>query len=180
MHILVLPRMKPYILLLLLVSTSGYVQSQKKLGIAVMGMLNQTQYDITKRQNRFGVGMGATAYYKLLPKLRIAVEANKALFGGTKEFIVINGQPLYPKEAVSSLYAGIMYPLSFPLSMGSYIGFHAMNGKSNQGLRQTASIAFSKKEKFFLRISFDHIFQKNELRSGDFGFWGYAVVARIF
>jgi hypothetical protein len=154
--------------------------AQKKTAFSIVGTLHQTQYDINKSQNAFGIGMGAKFSYKVAPKLLLDAELGKALFSGTKELIVINGKALNSKYGITQRYLGLQYPIIFPLSLASHWGHYSLDGESHHGFRQSALLAFSKKEKIHLRISFDHVFQDHELREGDWGYWSSGLVIRLF
>ena len=156
------------------------LQAQKKTVFSIVGSLHQTQYDISKSQNAFGLGIGGKFSYRLAPKLLLDAEVGKALFGGTKEMVVINGKPLNPKYGITHRYLGLQYPIIFPLSMASHWGHYSLDGESHHGFRQSALLAFSKKEKIHLRISFDHVFQNHELMEGDWGYWSFGLVVRLF
>lgn len=164
----------------LLFISSMPLPAQKKTAFSIVGSLYQTQYDITKQQNAFGLGIGGKFSYRIAPKLLLDAEIGKAVFGGTKDLTIINGKPLFAKDGITNYYLGLQYPIRFPLSMGSYWGHYSIDGESHHGLRQSALLAFSKKEKIHLRISFDHIFQDHELREGDWGFWSSGLVVRLF
>lgn len=166
--------------LCLLLIGSIPIQAQKKTVFSIVGSLHQTQYDITKRQNSFGLGIGGKFSYRLSPKLLLDAEVGKAIFSGTKELIVINGKPLYSKYGITHAYLGLQYPITFPLSMASHWGHYSLDGESHHGFRQSALLAFSKKGKIHLRISFDHVFQDHELREGDWGYWSSGLIIKLF
>lgn len=172
--------MKYYFLLIL--TSIVFINSfaQKKLSFSLCGVYNRTQYDITKSQNAFGIGIGGKINYRLSAFLSLDIEGSGSFFGGTKETIIINGQVLHSKNGIKSIYTGIQYPIIFPIRMSSQYGFHTIAGERNHGVRQAILVALSKKERFFLRASFDHVFQSNPLKKGDWGFWGYSFVARLF
>ncbi|MBL0884332.1 MAG: hypothetical protein IBJ16_13480 [Chitinophagaceae bacterium] len=164
----------------LLFISSMPLPAQKKTAFSIVGSLHQTQYDISKRQNAFGLGIGGKFSYKLARKLLLDVEVGKSIFSGTKELTVINGKPLYSKYGITHAYLGLQYPIIFPLSLASHWGHYSLDRESHHGFRQSALLAFSKKEKIHLRISFDHVFQDNELRKGDWGYWSSGLVVRLF
>jgi|GEM_PF-2302205 len=176
--------MKPYYLIILvciLITHHGSSQSApKKWSFSVFGQINDTRYDKVTRQNAWGMGGGIKIEYNWRKNLGLFIEGSSFIFGGTKELHVINGEHYRPKDGVESLHTGLQYRLFGPVKMATSFGPSFSLGNTDWGFRQSLLLSGNKKETVHLRFSFDHVFQDNHLINRDFGYFGYALLVKLF
>lgn len=176
--------MKPYyhiIIACLLLTHDGFSQSApKKWSFSVFGQINDTRYDKIARQNAWGMGGGIKVEYRWRKNTDLFLEGSSFLFGGTKEQWIINGEYYHPKDGVESLHTGLQYRLLGSVKMATSFGTCFSLGNTDWGFRQSILLSGNKKETVQLRFSFDHVFQDNHLINSDFGYFGYALLVRLF
>lgn len=179
--------MKYYLICIsiLLLFKESYSQTNKKtqqrtFSVSLFGQVNSMLYDRTKGQNGQGFGGGIQVAYKLNRSSAVFIEGLASIYGGTKEIRVINGQALIPKDEVNSIHAGYKYRVSGPLFMSTSTGTYYFLNKTAFGFRQVAYLYFSEKQRAAFRLSFDHVFQENNLYTSNFGMLGYAFLIKLF
>lgn len=172
---------KIYFILSLLITTTCFSQTERKVSSFLSFGANNTIYDRTITNNAVGFGFGLQTLISTKTKLRPLLEINADLFAGTKElYLTPDETPIDAKSEMLGLYAGAQYQATNRLFISTTIGSSRFNGNLHFGFRPSIGFYPTQSKKWTLRTSFTHIFQRDAISNESFGYLSLALAAKLF
>lgn len=180
-----LARMKNILCLMALVFCGEMIHAQQKnklpgISVTAKAQVVNMLYDRTRQQNGTGFGGSVQIAVPINQKIKAFMEGTAFALGGTKDILIINGEPLIPKDAINSIHAGITYRIANTCWINTSAGPSFFLNETKLGFRQAIQIFTSKKEKLGFYCSFDHVLRENSLYSSNFGYLSFGLMVRLF
>ncbi|HVX52630.1 MAG TPA: hypothetical protein VHB48_20890 [Chitinophagaceae bacterium] len=174
--------MKLFLLLPALLATiSSLAQKKRKVSAYISFNVNATQYDRTITNNATGFGAGLQLYIRTKSRIQPVVDISADVFGGTKElYLDEHNNPIYAKNAVSTVFAGAGYQSSRQWFATLTAGPAFFNSHTYAGIKPLFGYYLLKGRQLALKAAFTNIFQRDATSNQSFGYWNFYVAVKLF
>jgi len=174
--------MKRILCLLTLITISHcYGQTDRPVSVSISADVSHTLYDRTATNNAVGFGAGLQLYIRTKTWVRPALDASAYVYGGTKELrVTADGQPIFAKDAVASVYAGAYFQLAPQWFASFTAGPSFFNGSTYTGIKPTVGYYLLKGRQLAVKASFTNVFQHDSQSRENFGFYTGSLVLKLF
>jgi hypothetical protein len=165
----------------LLIATSCFGQTDRKLSTFFSFQVNKTLYDRTKFNNSGGIGLGLHTFLNTKTLIKPTLEINADLFAGTKVlYLTADGKPIYGKHSMLSIHAGPSFSVTDRLFIATTIGSHIYNSDVHFGVRPFVGFYPSKRKLWSAKVSFTNVFQQDHISNESFGYASFGLAAKLF
>lgn len=165
----------------LCIATCCFAQKDRPVSAFASLNVNNTLYDRTIGNNGVGFGAGLQLYIRTKSFVRPAIEATADGFGGNKMlYITADEKPIYAKEEVFTIFAGLYIQATRRLFFTGTAGPGMFNNKAYLGIKPGVGYYFLPGHQLAGRICFTNIFQRDEISHQSFGYLNFTVAAKLF
>lgn len=170
-----------YFIIALLTATNCFAQTDRKVSALFSIGANKTLYDRTATNNAGGIGFGLQTVVNTPTFIKPFLEIEANLFAGTKEmYITVDGKPIDAKSGVLGIYAGGLLQPSERWFFTAAAGTSIYNNSAHFGIKPAVGYYLSQNKKWMTRTSFTHIFQRDAISNKPFGYFNFALGAKLF
>jgi hypothetical protein len=159
----------------------SFAQTQRKLSLYLQGQTTHTLKDITRTNNSLGIGLGLQTYFQHSSAFRSTIDLTASIFGGTKEqYLYEDGTPITSVEGMLNVFAGGSYHPARALYLSLVAGPGFSDAGTRFGIKPSLGFYFSSRQKVTGKVSFLHIFNRDERTKEDFSAISFSLGVRLY
>jgi hypothetical protein len=161
--------------------TKGFGQTPGKITGYLQGQFNLTIYDNTKANNPWGLGAGLVLLLHDPAKWQPIVEFTADTYLADDKVAKLNpgGQIAEDLGNMFNLFAGAAFHPSRTICVTLSAGPSFINGETSFAIKPSVGI-YSKNQKWFSRISFINVFNRDKETQSDFGSISFSIARKLF
>jgi hypothetical protein len=157
-------------------------QNQKLVSTYLLAQHNRTLHDRTKGNNPSGVGLGLQTVFNNKIKLKLMIDLTGDLYLENDKVARLNHDGTIADD-VRSLVNVLAGP-SFHPTQNIYVsllgGPSFINGETRVGLKPSFGFYFSESQRWVGKLSYIHIFNRDEATKEDFSSLSFAIGFKLF
>lgn len=167
---------KAYFILTLLVTTTCFSQTTRKITTFASLQLNKTLYDQSPLYKTSIGGLGLQLFSNANNQFRPTLEINADLF--KESGIGPADEPTEEKTVIPSVFIGPSFHLIDRFFVAATVG-STIYGKAHFGVRPSVGFYPCNSKKWFAKASYTNIFQESKNQNKDFGFVSFALALKL-